>query len=51
MQQLVKNVMSDPDTLNQYKNFFKSGGGKKSRKHQKRRKSEKSKRKGEIVNM
>ena len=35
MQQLVKNVMSDPDTLNQYKNFFKSGGGKKSRRKHK----------------
>ena len=44
MQQLVKNVMSNPDTLNQYKNFFKSGGGKKSRK--KRKKRRKSKRKG-----
>ena len=44
MQQMVKNVMSDPDTLNQYKNFFKSGGGRKSRK--KRKKSRKSKRKG-----
>ena len=44
MQQLVKNVMSDPDTLNQYKNFFKSGGARKSRKKRKKRRKSKRRR-------